>query len=90
MTVNPRALAVIRQERADALRRKALAAAVARLEATVSGAKPEVTTRLRTGKRTAEAIAALQSLRRDISIGLPAEALIDRIDDVLYRLTRSK
>lgn len=89
MTVNPRALAVIRRERADALRRKALAAATNRLEATASQPvdKPQ---RLRTGKRTAEAITALQSLRRDISIGLPAAALIDRIDDVLFRLKRSK
>jgi hypothetical protein len=86
MTVNPRALAVIRQERADALRRKALAAAANRLEASAGRENPS--TRLRTGKRTAEAIAALQSLRRDISIGLPAEALIDRIDDVLFRLKR--
>jgi len=89
VTVNPRALAVIRQERADALRRKALAAAANRLEAT-AGQPMDKTPRLRTGKRTAEAIAALQSLRRDISIGLPAEALIDRIDDVLFRLKRSK
>ncbi len=84
---NPRALVVIRQERADVLRRKALAAAANRLEASASQPtdKPP---RLRTGKRTAEAITALQSLRRDISIGLPAEALIDRIDDVLFRLKR--
>jgi len=86
---NPRALAVIRQERADALRRKALAAAARRLEATASP-PTDKPARLRTGRRTAEAIAALQSLRRDISIGLPAEALIDRIDDVLFRLKRSK
>lgn len=83
---NPRALAVIRQERADALRRKALAAAARRLEATAG--QPDKPPRLRTGKRTAEAITALQSLRRDISIGLPAEALIDRIDDVLFRLRK--
>jgi len=86
VTVNPRALAVIRQERADALRRKALAAAADRLEASAGQSAPDP--KLRTGKRTAEAITALQSLRRDISIGLPAEALIDRIDDVLFRLKR--
>jgi hypothetical protein len=86
--MNPRALAVIRQERADALRRKALTAAANRLEASAGQPVKPATQRLRTGKRTAEAIAALQSLRRDISIGLPAEALIDRIDDVLFRLKR--
>ena len=86
MTINPRALAVIRQERADALRRKALAAAAKRLEATAS--QPDKPARLRTGKRTAEAITALQSLRNDIFIGLPRDALIDRIDDVLFRLKR--
>jgi len=51
MTVNPRALAVIRQERADALRRKALAAAANRLEAT-AGQPTDKPPRLRTGKRT--------------------------------------
>ena len=51
-------------------------------------AKPKPGPHPRTGRRTQQAIDALLNLRRDISIGLPAEALIDRIDDVLYRLTK--
>ena len=77
--MTPKTVATIRAARAAAAQR----------EANEKARAPAIP-RPRTGKRTAEAITALQSLRRDISIGLPAEALIDRIDDVLYRLARSK
>lgn len=86
MTVNPRAAATIRQERADALRQKALAAAAKRLEATAAAPTPGP--RLRTGKRTAQAITALQNLRRDISLGIAHADLLDRVDDELFKLKR--
>lgn len=35
-----------------------------------------------------QAIEAFQNLRLDVASGLPSEALIDRIDDVLFRLKR--
>lgn len=86
--INPRAVAIIRQERADALRRKALAAAANRLEATAPA--PDPAPRLRTGKRTQQAIAALQNLRRDISLGIAHADLLDRVDDELFKLKRPK
>ncbi len=49
---------------------------------------PAVRSHLRTGRRTAQAIAALVNLRADIALGLPASALIDRIDDELFKLKR--
>ncbi len=75
--MTPKTVATIRAARAAAAQREAN-----------EKSKAAATLRPRTGKRTAEAIAALQSLRRDISVGVPAASLIDRIDDVLYRLTK--
>lgn len=46
--------------------------------------------KLRTGRRTAQAIAALVNLRADIAAGLPAVALLDRVDDELFRLKSGK
>ncbi len=44
----------------------------------------------RTGRRTAQAIAALRNLRNDLALGLPPAALIERIDDELFKLTKGK
>lgn len=60
-----------------------LASAVANLRSHVSPEK-----RLRTGRRTQQAIDALLNLRNDVSLGLPAAALLDRIDDELFKLKR--
>lgn len=62
--------------------RHAAEAARARLAVIDAAHRPRV------GKLTAQAIAALQRLRRDIQIGVPPEALLDRIDDELFRLKR--
>lgn len=43
-----------------------------------------------TAQRTQQAIDALVNLRRDILIGLPPAALLDRIDDELFKLKRPK
>lgn len=40
----------------------------------------------RTGKRTQQAIDALRNLRTDIALGLPRDALLERIDDELFKL----
>lgn len=42
----------------------------------------------RTGRRTRQAIEALHNLRNDIALGLPPKALIERIDDELFKLTK--
>ena len=44
--------------------------------------------KLRTGRRTQQAIDALLNLRNDVALGLPAAALLDRIDDELFKLKR--
>jgi hypothetical protein len=80
VTFNP-AIATIKAARAASAQRRALE----RLEATA--AKPVAVTP-RTGRRTQQAIDALICLRRDVALGLPREALLDRIDDELFKLKR--
>lgn len=42
----------------------------------------------RTGRRTQQAIDALLCLRRDIALGLPTTALLERVDDELFKLKK--
>ena len=87
MTFNP-GIATIKAARAAEVQRKANQRHVTETLRLVQLAGLAEPPRLRTGRRTQQAIDALQSLRRDISIGLPAAALIDRIDDELFKLKR--
>ena len=44
--------------------------------------------RLRTGRRTQQAIDALLRLRTEIALGAPHADLLERVDDALYSLKR--
>lgn len=44
--------------------------------------------RPRTGRRTQQAIDALLNLRNEISLGRPHKALLERIDDELFKLRK--
>lgn len=47
-----------------------------------------IASQLRTGRRTAQAIAALMHLRTDILAGVGPVSLVDRIDDELFKLRK--
>jgi len=63
-----------------AIARRAAAGARAALDA----AQP----RLRTGRRTQQAIDALLRLRTEIALGAPHADLLERVDDALYSLKK--